>query len=142
MRHTATARLATAAALLAVLTACGSNDEGSDGKASSSSSSPTASPSVDPATEYLTAAHTIPYANGQPTDTELTALPPKWCAGLDAGHSADWLFSSGGGGLYPNGMDWGTVKKNAYQLLVAGVQAYCPKHTDTVTEELRATGEY
>jgi hypothetical protein len=139
MRHTTTARLATAAALLAVLTACGSNGD-DDSKAASSS--PTGSPSVDPATEYLTAAHNIPFANGQPTDTELTALPPKWCAGLDAGHSAEWLFSSGGGGLYPNGMNWGTVKKNAYQLLVAGVQAYCPKHTDTVTEELRATGEY
>ncbi len=140
MDHTATARLATAAALLAVLTACGSNGDDSDSKATNPT--PTASPSVDPATEYLTAAHKIPYAGGQPTDTELTALPPKWCAGLDAGHSAEWLFSSGGGGLYPNGMDWGTVKKDAYQLLVAGVQAYCPKHTDTVTEELRATGDY
>lgn len=139
MRHTVTARLATAAALLAVLTACGSNG-GGDGKAASSRPSPTAS--ADPAAEYLTAAHNIEFANGQPTDTELTAFPPKWCAGLDAGHSAEWLFSSGGGGLYPSGMDWGTVKKNAYQLLVAGVQAYCPAHTDTVTEELRATGEY
>jgi hypothetical protein len=137
MRHTVTA--ATAVLLLA-LTACGSNGDSGDRKAASSTPSP--SVSADPATEYLTAAHNIEFANGQPTDTELTAFPPKWCEGLDAGHSAEWLFSSGGGGLYPSGMDWGTVKRNAYQLLVAGVQAYCPTHTDTVTEELRATGEY
>jgi hypothetical protein len=140
MRHTTT-RLATAAVLLTVLTACGSGgDDTGDSKAGSSS--PSASAPADPATTYLAAAHTIPFTNGQPTDTELTALPPKWCSGLDDGHSVEWLLSSDEGAMYPNGMDWGTMKEDAYKLVVAGVKAYCPTHTDAVTEELRATGEY
>lgn len=137
MRHTTTA---VTAVLLLALTACGSNGDDSDSKAASSSPSPSAS--TDPAADYLTAAHNIPFTNGQPTDAELTALPPKWCSGLDDGHSVEWLLSSDEGAMYPNGMGWGTVKEDAYKLVVAGVQAYCPKHTDTVTEELRATGEY
>lgn len=138
MRHTTTA--ATAVLLLA-LTACGSSDDGEgDSKPAAASSSP--SPSTDPATEYLTAAQGIAFTGTQPADQELTALPPKWCAGLNDGHSVEWLFTSSGGALYPNGMNWGTVKKDAYQLVVAGVKAYCPKYLDSVTAELRASGEY
>lgn len=132
MRHTVTIA---AAVLLCTLTACGSSGgSGSDAK-------PSPTKTTNPRTAYLTTAHSIAF-NGQPTDTELTAYPPKWCTGLDAGHSVAWLFSSGGGGLYPIGQDWGTVKKDAYTLLVAGVKAYCPRNTATVTSELRETGEY
>jgi len=138
MRHTTTAA-ATAVLLLALATGCGGDDSG-DGKATSTSPTPTKT--TDPATAYLAAAQGIAFTGSQPTDTELTALPPKWCAGLDDGHSVEWLLSSGGGAAYPNGMNWGTVKKDAYTLIVAGVRAYCPTHTAAVTEELRATGQY
>lgn len=132
MRHTVTIA---AAVLLCTLTAgCSSDHDGADAK-------PSPTKSTNPRTAYLTTAHGIAF-NGQPTDTELAAYPPKWCTGLDGGHSVAWLFSSGGGGLYPIGQDWGTVKKDAYTLLVAGVRAYCPKQLDTVTQELRETGEY
>lgn len=143
MRHTVTIAAlasATAAVLMATLTACGSGS-GGDG-AEDAKDSPSASVSANPATAYLRAAHGIQFTGGQPTDAELTDLPPKWCAGLADGHSAAWLFSGGGGNLYPNGMGWGTVKKNANQLLVAGVRAYCPERLDAVTAELRASGEY
>ncbi|WP_060888628.1 hypothetical protein [Streptomyces scabiei] len=133
MRHTTTA--AGAVALLLALTACSSSDTSDAG-----GSKP--SPTADPADQYLTASQDIPFTTHRPADTELTAFPPKWCAGLDEGHSVTWLFSGGGGGLYPNGMDWGTVKKNADRLLVVGVRAYCPEHTDTVTAQLRETGGY
>jgi hypothetical protein len=140
VRHTTTTTAATAVLLLA-LTACGSsNSSGDDDKPATASSNP--SPSTDPATEYLTATQGIAFTGTQPADQELTALPPKWCAGLNDGHSVEWLFSSSGGALYPNGMNWGTVKKDAYQLVVAGVKAYCPKYLDPVTAELRASGEY
>jgi hypothetical protein len=139
VRHTTTTAAATAVLLLA-LTACGSSNGSDDDKPAAASSSP--SPSTDPATEYLTAAQGIAFTGTQPADQELTALPPKWCDGLNDGHSVEWLFSSGGGALYPNGMNWGTVKKDAYQLVVAGVKAYCPKYLDSVTAELRASGEY
>jgi hypothetical protein len=135
VRHTTTT--AATAVLLLALTACGSSPD-SDSKPAATSPSP----STDPATEYLTAAQGIAFTGTQPADQELTALPPKWCAGLNDGHSVEWLFSSSGGALYPNGMNWGTVKKDAYQLVVAGVKAYCPKYLDPVTTELRASGEY
>jgi hypothetical protein len=139
MRHTTTATAATAVLLLA-LTACGSSSD--NGEADSKPAATSPSPITDPATEYLTAAQGIAFTGTQPADQELTALPPKWCAGLNDGHSVEWLFSSSGGALYPNGMNWGTVKKDAYQLVVAGVKAYCPKYLDSVTAELRASGEY
>jgi hypothetical protein len=135
VRHTTTT--AATAVLLLALTACGSSPD-SDSKPAATSPSPR----TDPATEYLTATQGIAFTGTQPADQELTALPPKWCAGLNDGHSVEWLFSSSGGALYPNGMNWGTVKKDAYQLVVAGVKAYCPKYLDPVTTELRASGEY
>jgi len=130
---------AAAAVLLCTLTttACSSNSgsgAGGDGK-------PSPTKTANPRTAYLTTAHQIRF-NGQPADSELTTYPPQWCDGLKAGHSVAWLFSTGGGGLYPIGQDWGTVKKDAYTLLVAGVRAYCPAQLDTVTSELRETGEY
>lgn len=133
MRHTITAA---AAVLLCALTttACGTTGSSTDAK-------PSPSKTVSKQARFLAAAHRITF-NGQPTDAELTAYPPNWCAGLADGHSVTWLFSSGGGGLYPIGQDWGTVKKDAYTLLIAGVKAYCPTHLDTVTSELRESGEY
>ncbi len=133
MRHTTTAA---AVLLLAFTTACGSNS--SDGKPAKASPTPT----VSKADQYLKAAHAIDFTGSGPADEELLDYPPKWCDGLDAGHSVQWLFSGGGGGLYPAGQDWGTVKKNANQLLVAGVRVYCPNNTAAVTAELRASGDY
>lgn len=134
MRHTVTR---TAVVLLCALaaTACGSNGSGS------TDAKPSPSKTANPQTAYLTTAHQITF-NGQPTDTELLTYPPKWCRALDDGHSVAWLFSSGGGGLYPIGPDWGTVKQDANRLLVAGVRAYCPRNTAAVTGELRETGAY
>ena len=136
MRNTGTTAVAVLlAATTLALAGCGS-DNGADAKEKASPSK-----TVSPQTRYLTAAHQIAF-NGQPTDGELLAYPSKWCAGLDAGHSVAWLFSSGGGGLYPIGDQWGTVKRDAYALLVAGVKAYCPRNTQAVTSELRESGEY
>jgi hypothetical protein len=140
MRHTTTT--AATAVLLLALTACGGGGGDDDGKPAEAGTGSSPSPSTDPATEYLAATQSIAFTGTQPADQELTALPPKWCAGLNDGHSVEWLFSSSGGALYPNGMNWGTVKKDAYQLVVAGVKAYCPKYLDSVTAELRASGEY
>lgn len=138
MRHTTTA--VTAALLLALTTACGSSNSDGDGDGEPSGKpSPT---HASPRATYLKAAHNIAFTGSGPSDTELADYPPKWCQGLGDGHSAAWLFSSGGGGLYPLGQGWGTVKRNATQLLVAGVKAYCPQHLGTVTAELRASGEY
>jgi hypothetical protein len=131
MRHTVTAL---GAALLLALTACGSSHD--DSKAGK----PT--PTVSKADRYLKTAHTLAFTDSGPTDEELLTYPPKWCDGLDAGHSVSWLFSGGGGGLYPLGMDWGTKKRDANQLLVAGVRVYCPQHVAAVTAELRASGDY
>jgi hypothetical protein len=134
MRTTATAALG--AALLLSLTACGNNHSDSN------ADKPHPTPTVSKADRYLKTAHTLTFTGSGPTDSELLDYPPKWCDGLDAGHSVSWLFSGGGGGLYPIGMDWGTKKREANQLLVAGVRVYCPQHTDAVTAELRASGDY
>jgi hypothetical protein len=48
----------------------------------------------------------------------------------------------GDGDLYPIGQDWGTEKSDAYQLVLLGVRAYCPKRAGVVTDELKALGEY
>lgn len=135
MHYTRTALLA--GLLLAGLTACGSAN-----KPESAAATPSASLSVNPQDEFLTAAHNVPF-NGSPSDDELLAYPSGWCDGLDAGHSVEWLFDmTGGGELYPVGMEWGTVKADANALLVAGVKAYCPENSAVVAEELRASGEY
>lgn len=70
-------------------------------------------------------------------------FPTLWCNELEAGHSVEWMFDiTDGGGLYPIGEEWGTAKPDAYELLVAGVKAYCPESLGAVQEELRASGEY
>ena len=136
MRHTTTS----AVALLLALAATGCGDSGeADSKPSAGTPSPSAS--IDRDGQYIAAAQDIPFTGRQPSDEELLAYPAEWCAGLDQGHSVEWLFSSDGG-LYPIGQDWGTVKTDAYQLLLAGVKVYCPQHVDAVTAELRASGEY
>lgn len=131
MRHTT---LLLAAACLA-LAGCSSGGD-ADAKPS------TSTPKVSKETRYLTAARDISF-NGTPSDDELLALPPKWCAGLASGHSVEWMFDmTGGGSLYPIGMDWGTAKADANELLLVGVKTYCPDQAATVTTELRAAGEY
>ncbi len=139
MRHTA-AVLLLAAAL--ALTGCGSSGDASKAAANPSAS---ATPSADPAPAFMSAveaAHLNSYATGIPAWQELSAFPPKWCAGLEQGHSVAWLFDMSQGGLYPIGEDWGTEKSDAYQVLVLGVKAYCPARLAGVQEELRALGVY
>jgi len=137
MRRTATALLAVL--LLAGAAACGSSgDDRPDAKPSAS-----ATPSADPLVKFTKAvdeAQLESYATGIPVAEELGSFPPQWCKALDAGHSVEWML--GDGGLYPIGQDWGTRKADAYQLVLMGVRAYCPKHVGAVTEELKASGEY
>ncbi|MEU1445490.1 DUF732 domain-containing protein [Streptomyces mirabilis] len=133
MRHTTTAVLLAAALALA-----GCSNSGS----SKPAVKPKPSPTVSKADQFLKVAHGITF-NGSPSDDELLALPSKWCDALDGGHSVKWMFdSTGGGGLYPWGADWGTAQKDADELLVSGVKAYCPARLSVVQDELRASGEY
>jgi hypothetical protein len=136
MRHTSAVLLA-AALLLA--TGCGSSsDDKPEAKPSAS-----ATPSADPLVTFTKAvddAQLESYATGIPVAEELGSFPPKWCAALDAEHSVEWML--GDGGLYPIGQDWGTKKADAYELVLLGTRAYCPKHVDAVTDELKASGEY
>jgi ABC-type glycerol-3-phosphate transport system substrate-binding protein len=132
-RHTAAAVLLAAGLALA---GCGAGQD--DTKAAAK---PSPSKTVNKSDRYLKVAHGITF-NGSPTDEELLEYPQQWCDGLAGGHSVKWLFSSGGGGLYPIGDDWGTKKADADALLVAGVKTYCPENLDAVTSELRASGEY
>ncbi|MET8289502.1 hypothetical protein ABZV80_30325 [Streptomyces sp. NPDC005132] len=80
------------------------------------------------------------YATGIPVADELGEFPPRWCKALGQGHSVEWLL--GEGDLYPIGQDWGTKKADAYQLVLLGVQAYCPKREVVVKAELRELGAY
>lgn len=125
------------AAVCLALAGCSSGGKGADAKPSASSS-----PTVDKAAQFLTAAHGITF-NGAPSDDELLAYPPQWCDALASGHSVEWMFDmTGGGNLYPIGMEWGMAKADANELLLVGVKAYCPAEAATVTAELRAAGEY
>ncbi|MFE9936337.1 hypothetical protein [Streptomyces hirsutus] len=134
-------RTRTAVGILAVLaltlTACGSDN----GDQADAKPSPKPSATISKETQYLTAAQDITF-NGDPTDAELQAFPPQWCEAFDAGHSVQWTFGLRDGNLYPVGQSWGTAKADAYELLIAGVRAYCPEHLSAVQDELRATGEY
>lgn len=139
MRRTTTALLLAAALALA-----GCSSSGDDSKPAAKPSAST-TPSADPAPAFMSsveAAHLDSYATGIPAWQELSAFPPKWCAGLEQGHSVAWLFDMSAGGLYPVGEDWGTEKSDAYQVLVLGVKAYCPARLAGVQEELRALGVY
>lgn len=136
----ATVLLCTLAAL--GLTGCGGDDgAGGDGKASASAS-PSPSSSEALAAQYLAESQQIPFTSHRPAIDELLDLPPRWCAALKDGHSVEWTFSGAGGNLYPNGPDWGMLQKDAYRLLVSAARTYCPDRLDTVTKELRDTGEY
>jgi hypothetical protein len=135
MRHHATATAIAAGLLLASLTACG----GSDDDKATNKPTPKPSATIDQAAQYLSTAREITF-NGNPTDAELKALPPQWCDALGDGHSTQWLL--GDGDLYPIGETWGTVKDDAYKLIVAGVRAYCPTHLSAVQSELRDAGAY
>lgn len=106
----------------------------------------TAKPSpttADPLTVFMssvTDARFESYADGIPAYQDLEVFPPKWCAALKEGHSVAWLL--GDGGLYPVGDDWGTEQGDAYQLVLLGVEAYCPGRAAGVKAELRAAGVY
>ena len=134
MRRTTTALLA---AVLLALAGCSSG--------TAASSKPSASPSqtMDPVVPFMKsvgAANLASYADGIPAYQELEVFPPKWCAALKEGHSVEWML--GDGNLYPVGEDWGTQKADAYQLVLLGVVAYCPKYSGQVKQELRAAGAY
>ncbi|MET7457697.1 hypothetical protein ACWEPZ_37825 [Streptomyces sp. NPDC004288] len=137
MRHTTTVVLLAAGLVLAGCSNSGSSD---DAKPAASS------PSADPGDTFISSvidAHLDSYADGVPAvppAVELKVFPPKWCAALDAGHSVGWMLD--GEELYPVGETWGTEKKDAYQLVLLGVRAYCPKRTAQVKAELRDLGAY
>ena len=138
MRHT-TVTILLAATTLA-LAGCSSGSEPEKQKPSAS-----ATPSADPAVKFMSAiedARLDSYATGIPAADELTGFPREWCTALDEGHSVEWMFDMTEGGLYPVGVDWGTEKSDAFELLVLGVKAYCPENSSVVLEELRASGEY
>lgn len=137
MRRTATA-VATAAALLSTLSACGDAGAEAEPKASASTTY-----KLNPRDQFLQAVNAAGFeswAETRPSQDELLAFPERWCTELKAGHSVEWLL--GDGGLYPIGDNWGTEKPEAQEAVVLGVEAYCPKLKDQVTEELRETGAY
>ena len=141
MRHTVTAA---ATVLLFTLgaTACGTNDGSKADHKPTPSGTPSPTTSAQREGQYVAATQDIAFTTRRPSNDELLAYPPKWCKALADGHSVAWMFSSGGGDLYPIGLDWGTVEKNADRLLIAGVKAYCPQHLGAVTSELRDSGKY
>lgn len=132
--HTRTAAGTLAAALL--LTAC---------SAAGTTAKPKPSPTISKREQFLNAVHAADFqswSDKSPTDDDLAAYPTKWCRALASGHSVDWMFSIGGGKLYPSGWDWGTRKDDAHELLLLAVKVYCPASRDQVVEELRGTGAY
>lgn len=140
LRHTVTA---VTAALLLTATACGSSgDSGSKDDHGKPAGTPSPSTSAEREGQYIVDAQDVPFTSRRPSNEELLAYPGEWCKALDAGHSVKWMFSGGGGDLYPIGQDWGTKEANAYRLLLVGVKAYCPQHTAAVMKELRETGKY
>jgi len=118
---------------------CGSSSDDKPTARPSASATPSANPLVQ-FTKAVDHAQLESYATGIPAYQELEVFPPQWCKALDEGHSVEWMF--GDGGLYPVGQEWGTTQADAYQLVVLGTRAYCPKHVDAVTDELKAAGAY
>ncbi|GCD46137.1 DUF732 domain-containing protein [Streptomyces paromomycinus] len=114
-----------------LLAACGTQEQ------------PKAEPTRTPSDKFLGAIVDHPihsWDDNGPSQTELLAYPPEWCTALKQGHSVDYLF--GKGGLYPIGMEWGTNKEDARQVLIMAVEAYCPQHRERVVQELRSNGDY
>ncbi|MFJ3759237.1 hypothetical protein [Streptomyces sp. NPDC090080] len=136
-----TRTLAAAAALVATLTVAGCSSDSIDGAA------PGPVPTVAPTEQFINSvidAHLDSYASGVPAvppADELEAFPPKWCDALAAGHSVEWMLDDSDD-LYPVGENWGTEKADAYQLVVLGVVAYCPRYSAVVKKELREAGAY
>ncbi|WP_030798924.1 hypothetical protein [Streptomyces sp. NRRL S-337] len=132
MRHSTAAVGILTAALL--LTACGGNQD-----------KPKAKPTTPPSDKFLGAIVDHPvhsWDDSGPTQKELLAYPPKWCAALKDGHSVDYLFDPTQGRLYPIGVDWGTEKSDANEVLAMAVEAYCPTYRGRVLQELRKGGDY
>ncbi|MCX4233514.1 hypothetical protein [Streptomyces ortus] len=138
MRYTVTAVLL---ATVLALAGCGTDNSGEK-----ASAKPSPRPSAEPADVFMEAAtdaHLDSWADGMirvPAREELTAYPPQWCKQLDAAHTVSWILDQPD--LYPIGENWGTEKSDAYQLVLLGTQAYCPKHTKQVRQDLRDSGEY
>lgn len=140
MRHT-TILLATCL----LLAGAGCSDGGGDTAESKPSASAAQSPVVDPVVPFMRAvedARLASYSAGVPPYQELEIYPPLWCRAIDDGHSVEWMFDMTKGGLYPIGEEWGTTKADAHQVLLMGVEAYCPKQLEAVRADLRASGEY
>lgn len=132
-------RTAAAALLLLAALAVGC---GSDGDAKPKA---TPTPTVGPEEKFLAAVHASDFDSWKakgPTDAELVAYPPQWCAELKAGHSVDYILGMQGANLYPIGSGWGTAKPDAQELVVLGVTAYCPELRAQVTDELRDSGGF
>jgi hypothetical protein len=131
----------TAVLLLAALTGCGS-DGGAKPKATLT---PKPTPTVGPEEKFLAAVHASDFDSWKakgPTDAELVAYPPQWCAELKAGRSVEYILGLQGANLYPIGSGWGTAKPDAQELVVLGVTAYCPALRSQVTDELRDSGGF
>jgi hypothetical protein len=139
MRRTTTTVLL-AASMLLTLTSCGSDDAGQAEPKASKSTAYKLNPG-DQWRQSINAAGITSWTTDEsPSTEELEAMPKDWCSALKAGHSVQWLL--GEGDLYPIGEDWGTEKSEAQELVVLGVEAYCPKWTGRVKAELRETGGY
>ncbi|HEX2656708.1 MAG TPA: hypothetical protein VHU40_00485 [Polyangia bacterium] len=132
--HTTTITAAGIAALL--LTACSSGSP----PTAKAKPTPSATSAEDKFVAAMAKADIKSWEDKGPSYDELHAYPKQWCAGLDEGHSVEWLL--GDGGLYPIGEDWGTKIDDARKVLVLAVTAHCPEYRDEVTQELRESGEY
>ncbi|MER5769567.1 hypothetical protein [Streptomyces sp. NPDC001985] len=130
---------AAAAVLLLALTGCSAEDSGS-AKEATTSPPVVEGPSKDE--RFINRVHDADFTSWptSPPLEELTALPVQWCSELDAGHSVEYLFDEAG--LYPIGEKWGTELSEAHELLLIGVDVYCPALRDQVTAELRESGVY
>lgn len=132
--------IAAALVTVAALTACGT-----DGK---TAAAPSASPTISPALKFLSSVGSSDidksnWQNGEPTDQQLTDLPPKWCRAAEQGHTVEWMLAGDGSDqLYPIGAEWGTLINDAYTMVLLGVTAYCPEYRSEVIQELRDNGQY
>lgn len=134
-------RTITAALLLLAALAAGCSS-GGDAKPKAT---PTPKPTVGPEEKFLASVYASDFDSWKakgPTDAELVAYPPQWCAELKAGRSVDYILSMQGANLYPIGSGWGTAKPDAQELIVLGVTAYCPELRAQVTDELRNSGGF
>ncbi|TVL89792.1 DUF732 domain-containing protein [Streptomyces sp. SAJ15] len=135
-------RTTVAAATLAALLLTGCSDSNTHDKPKTE---PKPTHTVSKQDRFLSAVHDADFASWAdkgPTDDELLDYPAQWCEALHSGHSVDYIFSGGGAGLYPIGMEWGTKREDANEVLLLAVTAYCPKYRSQVAQDLRASGAY